>query len=151
MEENRSFWGHIITCCLRTGYSALMMHIVNIYGTLYFYGMEDEFEAGIYNGWNESGLWSGMLWLLLFKKFILFVVKMFVWEVFFDCGHYWGHRMAHAIKVLYDFGHCVHHESISLDAWDGMDFFRFLSVCFLFLNMYCFLVCLCVNFILFCF
>jgi sterol desaturase/sphingolipid hydroxylase (fatty acid hydroxylase superfamily) len=124
MENGRSFWSHVLWCCARTGYSAMMMHIFNIFGTLYFYGLADEFEPSVHAIWNQNG-WMSLcqlwLWALLSKKLLLFVLKMFVWEVWFDFGHYWGHRMGHAIKVLYDFGHSVHHESISPDAWDGLN------------------------------
>lgn len=120
MEDGRSFWGHVLSCCARTGYSAILMHIFNIFGTLYFYGVEDEFTPEVKQHYSLYGAINLWMVALMGKKLLYFVAKMFLWEIFFDFGHYWGHRLGHHFQWLYNFGHGVHHESICPDAWDGM-------------------------------
>ena len=82
---------------------------VNV-GTFYFFGVRDEFDAS-----------TPFTVLGCSKKLLLFMVEMFIWEIWFDFGHYWGHRMGHYFKWLYEFGHKYHHENISPDAFDGLN------------------------------
>lgn len=131
MEDGRSFWGHIIWCSIRTSV-ALFIGIMNNIGVFYFYGIEDEFSPQFYDTYNTYGIFSiigaSTLGWMLFWKLVLFIIKFFIWEVWFDFGHYWTHRMGHYFKFLYYFGHSVHHESISPDAWDGMLYIRLLKI-----------------------
>eukprot|EP01084_Bolivina_argentea_P092982 167246_1 len=105
MVNDRSFYHHVFWCCLRSSFSAIFLEIFNTMGAFYFFGVDDA------NIWYTSPILA----------FILFVAKFFCWEVWFDFGHYWGHRMAHIYKSLYEFGHIVHHESLSTDAFDGLN------------------------------
>eukprot|EP01083_Nonionella_stella_P040895 110896_1 len=95
-DANRSFWSHVFWCSFRSSYSAIFLEILNTFGVFYFFGVAPQFSY-------------------------LFILKFFCWEIWFDFGHYWGHRIAHIIKPLYEFGHIVHHESLSPDAWDGLN------------------------------
>jgi len=110
MESERTFIGHVVMCCIRTSFSANIMQLCNILGTFYFFGIRDEFDE--YTPFTPYGI---------IKKLVLFTIEMFIWEIFFDFGHYWGHRMGHYFKWLYDFGHSKHHENISPDAFDGLN------------------------------
>jgi len=105
MEDKRSFWGHVFWCSVRSSFSAIFLEIFNTFGVFYFYGVDD---GAI---WYSSPLLAA----------VLFIAKFFCWEVWFDFGHYWGHRGAHIFKPLFEFGHIVHHESLSPDAFDGLN------------------------------
>jgi len=111
MESERTFIGHVTMCCIRTSFSACIMQTCNILGTFYFFGVRDEFDP-VYLPMTPYGC---------VKKLVVFTIEMFIWEIFFDFGHYWGHRMGHYFKWLYDFGHSKHHENISPDAFDGLN------------------------------
>merc|ERR1712228_962722 len=111
MEADRTFIGHVTMCCIRTSFSACIMQTCNILATFYFFGVRNEFDA-MHLPFTPYGC---------MKKLGLFVIEMFIWEIFFDFGHYWGHRMGHYFKWLYDFGHSKHHENISPDAFDGLN------------------------------
>ena len=111
MEAERTFIGHVLVCCMRTSLSACIMQTCNILGTFYFFGYRDEFDDI-----SLPFTFYGCL-----KKLILFTVEMFIWEIWFEFGHYWGHRMGHYFKWLYDFGHSKHHENVSPDAFDGLN------------------------------
>lgn len=110
MESERTFIGHVATCFMRTSFSACIMQTCNILGTFYFFGVRDEFDAS--TPFTPMGC---------AKKLFLFVIEMFIWEVIFDFGHYWGHRGGHYFKWLYEFGHKYHHENVSPDAFDGLN------------------------------
>eukprot|EP00484_Ammonia_sp_Unknown_P016285 CAMPEP_0197058368 /NCGR_PEP_ID=MMETSP1384-20130603/106956_1 /TAXON_ID=29189 /ORGANISM="Ammonia sp." /LENGTH=219 /DNA_ID=CAMNT_0042493093 /DNA_START=363 /DNA_END=1022 /DNA_ORIENTATION=- len=88
------------------------MAILNILGMFYFYGVREEFGEEYALPFTPYGC---------AKKLVLFTLEMFVWEIWYDFGHYWGHRMAHHYKWLYDLGHCKHHENVCPDAWDGFN------------------------------
>jgi len=110
MEAERTFWGHVARCFMRTSFSAVIMQTSNILGTFYFFGVRDEFDAS-----------TPFTPLGCVKKLFLFTIEMFCWEIWFDFGHYWGHRLAHIFKGLYEFGHKYHHENVSPDAFDGLN------------------------------
>lgn len=89
----------IIRCMLFTLMTACTMDTANVFF--------DIFVIGLRSSWN---------WYHL----PLFLVKLFVWEVLFDLGHYLGHRAQHTYKWLYYLGHYEHHRHRAPDAWDGL-------------------------------
>jgi len=110
MEAERTFIGHVMNCMMRLQFSATIMQTCNILGTFYFFGVRDEFDESM--PFTVYGC---------AKKMLIFMIEMFIWEIWFDFGHYWGHRMGHYFKWLYEFGHKYHHENISPDAFDGLN------------------------------
>jgi len=43
-------------------------------------------------------------------RIVSFIVHSFLWELVFDFGHYWVHRMCHASSFLYQHVHKTHHQ-----------------------------------------
>mmetsp|Transcript_97013 Transcript_97013/g.118800 ORF Transcript_97013/g.118800 Transcript_97013/m.118800 type:complete len:351 (+) Transcript_97013:37-1089(+) len=113
MESNRTLVGHLLMCCIRTSFSATLMATLNGLGGAYFFGIRNEFTNNQYI--------NGITFYDIFVKLFMFIIQMFCWEIWFDFGHYWGHRFGHYCKTLYDFGHSKHHENVSPDAFDGLN------------------------------
>lgn len=44
------------------------------------------------------------------STFTLFMIKSFVFEIYFDFFHYWAHRICHSNKLLYTTIHKKHHK-----------------------------------------
>eukprot|EP01084_Bolivina_argentea_P092980 167242_1 len=118
MENNRSFLTHVFWCCCRTSFSASVAAVIIDIFQYKLFGFRDQFDNYNITSFNDINL---VIIGDILYQITMFILQMFVWEVWFDFGHYWGHRMAHIYKSLYEFGHIVHHESLSTDAFDGLN------------------------------
>eukprot|EP01084_Bolivina_argentea_P092981 167243_1 len=118
MENNRSFLTHVFWCCCRTSFSASVAAVIIDIFQYKLFGFRDQFDNYNITSFNDINL---VIIGDILYQITMFILQMFVWEVWFDFGHYWAHRFAHYSKTLYALGHCSHHESVSPDAWDGFN------------------------------